>query len=58
MQDVISFEAELAKIMVPDEERRDEEKIYHRMSIAELQNKAPFVSSRHLIPTEKFLRQS
>ncbi|XP_065218845.1 endothelin-converting enzyme homolog isoform X3 [Planococcus citri] len=44
MQDVIYFETKLASIMVPDEERRDEEKIYHRMTISELQSKAPFLN--------------
>lgn len=44
MQDVIYFEAKLASIMSPDEDRRDEEKIYHRMNISEVESKAPFVS--------------
>lgn len=44
MKDVISFEVELASIIESDEARRDEDKNYHRMTIAELQNIAPFVS--------------
>lgn len=43
--DVIKFEAKLAGIMLPDEERRDEDKIYKRLSISQLQKMAPFVSS-------------
>ncbi|XP_066996850.2 endothelin-converting enzyme homolog [Anabrus simplex] len=43
MKDVIDFETELANITTPLEDRRDEEKIYHRMSLAELQNIAPFI---------------
>lgn len=45
MKHVIQFETELANITEKDEDRRDEENIYHRMSIAELQELAPFVST-------------
>ena len=31
------------QITVPSEDRRDEEKIYHKISISDLQNMAPFV---------------
>ncbi|XKL60829.1 hypothetical protein PGB90_007886 [Kerria lacca] len=44
MKDVISFEVELASIIESDEARRDEDKNYHRMTIAELQNIAPFMN--------------
>lgn len=44
MQAVLDFETKLANITTPMEQRRDEEKIYHAMTIAELQVKAPFVS--------------
>ncbi|KAI5749978.1 hypothetical protein M8J76_011853 [Diaphorina citri] len=44
MRHVIQFETELANITEKDEDRRDEENIYHRMSIAELQELAPFIS--------------
>ncbi|KFW00727.1 Endothelin-converting enzyme 2, partial [Eurypyga helias] len=37
MQQVLEFETQLANITVPQAERRDDEKIYHKMSIAELQ---------------------
>uniref|UniRef100_A0A8B9BAV9 endothelin-converting enzyme 1 n=1 Tax=Anser brachyrhynchus TaxID=132585 RepID=A0A8B9BAV9_9AVES len=37
MQQVLDFETLLANITVPQAERRDDEKIYHKMSIAELQ---------------------
>ncbi|XP_071439614.1 endothelin-converting enzyme homolog isoform X2 [Hetaerina americana] len=44
MSDVINFETELANITTPADERRDEEKMYHLISIADLQEKAPFMS--------------
>lgn len=44
MNNILDFETRLAEITVPDEERRDEEKMYHQMAIAELQEVAPFVS--------------
>lgn len=37
MEQVLEFETLLANITVPQDERRDDEKIYHKMSIAELQ---------------------
>lgn len=43
MKKVIEFETRLAKFTEPDEDKRDEEKAYHIMSISELQNLAPFV---------------
>ncbi|XP_061189533.1 endothelin-converting enzyme homolog isoform X2 [Saccostrea echinata] len=44
MQDVIAFETELANITVPSEDRRDEEKIYHKITIPDLQEIAPFLN--------------
>lgn len=44
MQAVIDFETKLANITTPSDLRRDEESIYNLMTIAELQEKAPFVS--------------
>ncbi|XP_043280868.1 endothelin-converting enzyme homolog isoform X2 [Venturia canescens] len=44
MQAVIDFETRLAEITTPQEERRDEEKLYNRMSISDLQRLAPFMS--------------
>uniref|UniRef100_A0A672UYU4 endothelin-converting enzyme 1 n=1 Tax=Strigops habroptila TaxID=2489341 RepID=A0A672UYU4_STRHB len=43
MQQVLDFETQLANITVPQAERRDDEKIYHKMSIAELQVLAPTI---------------
>uniref|UniRef100_A0A8B9SPF4 endothelin-converting enzyme 1 n=1 Tax=Anas platyrhynchos TaxID=8839 RepID=A0A8B9SPF4_ANAPL len=43
MQQVLDFETLLANITVPQAERRDDEKIYHKMSIAELQVLAPAI---------------
>lgn len=44
MQAVIDFETELANITTPNEQRRDEESLYHMMSITELQELAGFVN--------------
>ncbi|XP_017393827.1 EEF1AKMT4-ECE2 readthrough transcript protein isoform X7 [Cebus imitator] len=41
MQQVLELEIQLANITVPQDQRRDEEKIYHKMSISELQALAP-----------------
>ena len=46
MQAVINFETEIAEITSPPEDRRDEEKMYHLMSLKEVQRKAPFVSDK------------
>ncbi|KAG5836976.1 hypothetical protein ANANG_G00234360 [Anguilla anguilla] len=43
MQQILDFEIALANITVPQDERRDEEKIYHKLTIAELQILAPAV---------------
>lgn len=44
MQQVIEFETKLAEITTPQEDRRDEEKLYNLMTVGELQKLAPFVS--------------
>ncbi|XP_057322411.1 endothelin-converting enzyme homolog [Microplitis mediator] len=44
MQAVIDFETKLAEITIPQEDRRDEEKLYNLMSINQLQKIAPFMS--------------
>ncbi|KAM5334746.1 endothelin-converting enzyme 2 isoform 3-T3 [Glossophaga mutica] len=41
MRQVLELETQLANITVPQDQRRDEERIYHKMSIAELQALAP-----------------
>ncbi|KAG9348205.1 hypothetical protein JZ751_001940 [Albula glossodonta] len=43
MQQILDFETALANITVPQDERRDEEKIYHKLTIADLQLLAPAV---------------
>ncbi|XP_037695339.1 endothelin-converting enzyme 2 isoform X3 [Choloepus didactylus] len=43
MQQVLELEVQLANITVPQDQRRDEEKIYHKMNIAELQALAPSI---------------
>lgn len=37
MQQILDFETALANITVPQDQRRDEEKIYHKLTVAELQ---------------------
>lgn len=37
MQEVLQLETQLANITVPQDERRDDEKIYHKLNIADLQ---------------------
>lgn len=37
MQQILDFETALANITVPQDQRRDEEKNYHKVTIAELQ---------------------
>ncbi|XP_037078255.1 endothelin-converting enzyme homolog [Pollicipes pollicipes] len=44
--DVISLEIQLANISTPSDERRDEEAIYHRMGVTDLQETAPFLDWR------------
>ncbi|XP_018573332.1 endothelin-converting enzyme homolog isoform X1 [Anoplophora glabripennis] len=46
MKAVIEFETKLANITTPSELRRDEESIYNLMTIAELQDRAPFIDWR------------
>lgn len=47
MKDIIELETRIAQITVASAERRDEEKLYHALTVADLQNLAPFVS--HLL---------
>ncbi|XP_073991312.1 M13 family metallopeptidase neprilysin 3 isoform X3 [Rhodnius prolixus] len=44
MKEVIEFETRLAQITIPADERRDEEKMYNLMAVAELQDLAPFIN--------------
>ncbi|MEE6528140.1 hypothetical protein FKM82_030106 [Ascaphus truei] len=41
MMKILEFETLLANVTVPQDERRDEEKIYTRMAVSELQGLAP-----------------
>ncbi|KAM6443868.1 endothelin-converting enzyme 2 isoform 2-T2 [Liasis olivaceus] len=43
MWQVLLLETQLANLTVPQDERRDDEKIYHKMTIAELQVLAPAI---------------
>ncbi|KAG1679571.1 Endothelin-converting enzyme [Nymphon striatum] len=42
MKEVLNFETKIAKFTIPDEKRRDEEKLYNNMTISKLQKLAPF----------------
>lgn len=44
MYEVLDFQIAIANITTPGEERQDEEKIYHKMSVEKLQNLAPFIN--------------
>uniref|UniRef100_A0A8D3AB37 endothelin-converting enzyme 1 n=1 Tax=Scophthalmus maximus TaxID=52904 RepID=A0A8D3AB37_SCOMX len=43
MQQILDFETALANITVPQDQKRDDEKMYHKVTIAELQLLAPAV---------------
>jgi endothelin-converting enzyme len=55
MKDVIELETRIAQITVSSAERRDEEKLYHALTIADLRNLAPFVSYLLLPLTTRML---
>ncbi|XP_054576396.1 endothelin-converting enzyme 1 isoform X4 [Eptesicus fuscus] len=44
MQQILDFETTLANITIPQEKRRDEELIYHKVTAAELQALAPAIN--------------
>ncbi|XP_067124089.1 endothelin-converting enzyme homolog isoform X3 [Centruroides vittatus] len=44
MKEVIKFETKLAMITIPAEERRDDEQLYNKMTIAQLQVLAPVIN--------------
>ncbi|XP_055546148.1 endothelin-converting enzyme homolog isoform X1 [Wyeomyia smithii] len=46
MSDVVEFETRLANITTPQDMRRDEEEMYHLMTLTTLQEKAPFINWR------------
>ena len=46
MQAIIEFETKLANITTPADQRRDEEELYHMLTLTELQEKAPFLNWR------------
>nr|AAH46653.1 Ece1 protein [Xenopus laevis] len=43
MQEILDFETKLANITIPQEKRRDEEQIYHKMTAGELKDLVPAV---------------
>ena len=51
MEEVFQLEKKLAQIYEPKERLRDMEKIYHKMTVAELQQLAPAVSETGFLLT-------
>lgn len=49
MESVILFETELANITTPQEDRRDELKMYHKMTLRDLLHKYPQIKWIHLV---------
>ncbi|XP_060073168.1 endothelin-converting enzyme homolog [Ylistrum balloti] len=49
MIDVIMFETKLANITIPSEDHRDEEKMYHKITIEQLQQNVTFINWLHII---------
>ncbi|XP_014666380.1 PREDICTED: endothelin-converting enzyme 1-like [Priapulus caudatus] len=45
MEAVLALETEIANITTPADQRRDEEKMYHKMNISELTNLAPILNN-------------
>ncbi|KAG9508882.1 hypothetical protein GZH46_02612, partial [Fragariocoptes setiger] len=44
MKDVLEFEIKLAEITVPADQRRDDERMYHKYTLRELNEKSPFLN--------------
>lgn len=58
MQQILEFEKALASITVPQDQRRDEEKIYHKVSVSELQVRLCSHSSiQHLTLDKRLIYQ-
>ncbi|GFN91706.1 endothelin-converting enzyme 1 [Plakobranchus ocellatus] len=49
MEEVILFETELANITTPEEDRRDDTKLYHKMTLANLSHNYPHIKWVHLV---------
>jgi membrane metallo-endopeptidase-like protein 1 len=49
MQEIIDFETRLAEITIPEDERRDAEKLYNLMNVTTLQNLAPYINWREFL---------
>ncbi|GFS77745.1 endothelin-converting enzyme homolog [Trichonephila clavipes] len=47
MKDILDFETKLAEITLPDEEKMDQDKIYEKMTISDLQELMPFIHWTH-----------
>ena len=61
MRQILELETALANITVPQDQRRDEEKLYHKITIAELQvNPKPYTQypnpyTRTPLPSPRYL---
>lgn len=44
MKDILEFEKKLAAITVPQDQRRDDERMYHKFTLRELTKKSPFLN--------------
>ncbi|XP_050787171.1 endothelin-converting enzyme 1 isoform X1 [Gopherus flavomarginatus] len=54
MQQILDFETALANITIPQEKRRDEEVIYHKVTAGELKNLAPAINWMPFLSTVFF----
>lgn len=54
MEEIVDFETTLANITVPQEERRDEELIYHKMEAKDLTVSVSWFDSISLITQQKW----
>lgn len=44
MRDMLDFETKLASITVPQDQRRDDERMYHKFTLRELNKRSPFLN--------------
>ncbi|KAG8429835.1 hypothetical protein GDO86_019085, partial [Hymenochirus boettgeri] len=51
MQEILDFETSLANITIPQEKRRDEEQIYHKMTAGKLKDLVPVVDWKPFLQT-------
>jgi endothelin-converting enzyme len=49
LQDVVDFEQAVADITVAQEDRRDDERLYHKMTLKDLQTMSQFIDWKHYV---------